>query len=177
MLDTVRTTLHWAITTPIGDGLWPIRVQKSIARRINTLLGEPLCSREMLEARRAGSAVSAAPAPVAPPASAPVAAAAPAPKPAPKPKAAPVMVYYEKDRNQRELERIREVLGAREVPYKLLDVTGDESTIAFVTRSAKCEEDDLPIVFVAGDVVGTFRDLVQFDVNGQLVKAVFGTSA
>ena len=51
------------------------------------------------------------------------------------------------------------------------------ATIAFVTRTAKCDEDDLPIVFVAGDVVGTFRDLVQFDVNWQLVKAVFGTSA
>ncbi len=86
------------------------------------------------------------------------------------------MVYYEKDRNARELARIREVLGARDVPYRLLDVTGDESTISFVTRTAKCETDDLPVVFVAGDVVGTFRDLVELDVNGGLVAAVFGSA-
>lgn len=86
------------------------------------------------------------------------------------------MVYFERDRNARELTRIQEVLAAREVPYKLLDVTGDPATLSFVTRTARCEEDDLPVVFVAGDVVGTFRDLVQFDVNGGLVAAVFGSS-
>jgi len=178
MLDTVRSALHWAITTPIGDGLWPIRVQKSIARRINVLLGEPLCSRETLTARRrgpVGDAPTAAP-PPRPAPSATAAASAPKPRPAPARKAAPVMVYYEKDRNPRELARIREVLGARDVPYKLLDVTGDESTISFVTRTAKCEADDLPVVFVAGDVVGTFRDLVELDVNGGLVAAVFGSA-
>lgn len=168
MLDTVRTTLHWVITMLLGDGLWPVRVQKSVARRINALLGEPLCSRETLEARR-GAPRAAAPAPTPPPAPDRPPAGTSTPR-----KAAPVMVYFEKDCNARELERIREVLASRDVPFKLLDVTGDEATISFVTRTARCEADDLPIVFVAGDVVGSFRDLVQLDVNGGLVAAVFG---
>lgn len=177
MLDTVRISLHWAITTPLGDSLWPIRIQKSVARRINALLGEPLCSRETLEARRGASGV-AAPVAAAPEAAVSRSAAPGASfRPAPVRKAAPVMVYFEKDRNTRELERIREVLASRDVPFKLLDVTGDEATISFVTRAARCEPDDLPIVFVAGDVVGSFRDLVQFDVNGGLVAAVFGTAS
>jgi len=63
---------------------------------------------------------------------------------------APVMVYFEKDRNQRLIERVQELLTAKGIAFQALDVSGDAATIAFVVREAKCEDDDLPIVFVAG---------------------------
>jgi hypothetical protein len=87
---------------------------------------------------------------------------------------APVVMYFEKDRNQRLIERVRELLTAKKIPFTALDVSGDAATIAFVTREAACEDDDLPIVFVAGVPVGGFNELVDWDVSGKLEKAVFG---
>jgi glutaredoxin len=87
---------------------------------------------------------------------------------------APVMVYFEKDRNQRLIERVRELLTAKGIAFQALDVSGDAATIAFVVREAKCEEDDLPIVFVAGTPVGGYNELVDWDVSGKLKTAVFG---
>jgi glutaredoxin len=86
------------------------------------------------------------------------------------------MVYFEKERNARLLGRIEEVLQAKRIAYTLLDVTGDESTKDFVMREAKCKEDELPIVFIAGAPVGGFEQLVAFDVAGKLEKAVFGAA-
>ena len=87
---------------------------------------------------------------------------------------APVMVYFEKDRNQRLIERVRELLTSKQIPFRALDVSGDPATLAFVVREAKCEDDDLPIVFVAGTPVGGFNELVDWDVSGRLKTAVFG---
>jgi glutaredoxin len=86
---------------------------------------------------------------------------------------APVMVYFEKDRNTRELGRIEETLGAKSIRYELLDVTGDEAALDFVMRQAGCEKDDLPIVFVAGTAIGGFGKLVEADVSGSLAKALY----
>lgn len=160
MFDSIRTLLHKAITTPAGDSLAPIRLPKQMAKGLNELLGAPLCSPEQLEKRRAEerarierilnpkSTTSRAP--------------------------AKVMVYFEKDRNARELVKVKEVLGGRGITPELLDVSGDEATISFVMLEAKCERDELPVVFVAGAAVGGFRELVAFDTSGQLKKAVFG---
>jgi glutaredoxin len=87
---------------------------------------------------------------------------------------APVIVYFEKDRNQRLIERVRELLTAKQIPFQALDVSGDAATLAFIVREAKCEDDDLPIVFVAGTPVGGFNELVDWDVSGKLKIAVFG---
>jgi hypothetical protein len=165
MLDIVRTSLHRAITTPIGDGFLPVRLQKDFARRVNVLLGEPLCSREELARRQAGRAKleelkktgGKTPGLV-------VEAQA----------QAPVMVYFEKDRNVRLLGRIQEALDAKAIKYTLLDVAGDEGSKAFVLREAKCKDDDLPIVFVAGAVIGGYNELVDWDVSGRLAKALVG---
>jgi hypothetical protein len=86
----------------------------------------------------------------------------------------PVVVYFEKDRNQRLIERVRELLEAKAIPFRALDVSGDAATLAFIVREAECEEDDLPIVFVGAEVVGGFNDLVDWDVSGKLKTAVFG---
>ena len=55
------------------------------------------------------------------------------------------MVYFERDRQTSELARITELLDARRIEYRLLDVAGDEATLAFVTREARCEPQDLPV--------------------------------
>jgi len=161
MLDPIRTGLHKIITTPVGDGFLPLRVPKVLARRVNMFFGSPLCSAEDLEKRRAAqkrlqalrtagtaSAIQREP--------------------------APVIVYFEKDRNARMLSRIEEALSAKKITFTKLDVSGDEATMQFITRTAKCEEDDLPIVFVASTPIGGYDALVAWDVSGELAKAVFG---
>ena len=72
----------------------------------------------------------------------------------PKRDPAPVMVYFEKDRNSRLLGRIKETLEARGIAFTELDVTGDATTKNYVMREARCKEDDLPIVFVAAAPIG-----------------------
>ena len=161
MLDPIRTGLHKMITTPAGDGFIALRVPKVLARRMNMFLGSPLCSaddlakrkealRRLAELRSSGES-----------------------RPIARP-AAPVMVYFEKDRNQRMLDRIEEALKAKNIAFTKLDVAGDEATMQFVTRTAQCEEDDLPIVFVGSTPVGGYDALVAWDVSGQLTKAIFG---
>jgi glutaredoxin len=162
MLDLVRFSLHRVITTPIGDSLLPVRFPKDIARRVNVAFGEPLCSKAELERRRAARVRLAE-----------LRRGGAKNKPAPR-EAAPVMIYFEKDRNARMLGRIQEALDAKSIRYTLLDVAGDEATKDFVLREAKCKEDELPVVFVGGTPVGGYNELVDFDVSGKLAKAVFG---
>ena len=167
LVDALRDTLYRAITTPRGDSLLPIRVQKDLARRLNMTLGSPLCSREeavkrrearqRLQQLRRGSDSAAT---------------AKATRPR---EAAPVMVYFEKDRNVRELGRVEELLGAKGIPFTPLDVRGDEATLHFVMREAKCKEDELPVVFVAGTAIGGYTALVAADVSGDLERRVFGS--
>lgn len=161
MLDPIRTGLHKVITSQTGDGFLPVRVPKVIAQRVNMFLGSPLCSTEELAKRRAAEKrlheLRQAPVVVAIPR-----------------EPAPVTVYFEKDRNQRMIDRIEESLRAKNIAFTKLDVTGDEATLDFVMRTAKCEADDLPIVFVASTPVGGYDQLVAWDVSGELKKAVFG---
>jgi hypothetical protein len=162
LLSRLRGTLFQAITTPVGDSLAPIRVPKDIARRINVALGSPLATvqeiakrdaaRKRLAALRAGAAGETAK----------------------EAAAAPVLVYFEKDRNVRELGRVEELLGARGYTWKRLDVAGDEATMDFVLLKAKCERDDLPVVFVADQAIGTYPALVDADVSGELSRAIRG---
>lgn len=164
MLDRVRTSLHEAITTSFGDRIAVLRVPKDLARRVNLAFGEPICSADELERRRSARArleeLKRNPQ---------AAKAAPAPK-----VQAPVIVYFEKDRNARMFERVKETLDAKAITYTLLDVSGDQGAKDFVMREAKVKEDDLPIVFVASTAVGGYNDLVDWDVSGKLAKALAG---
>jgi hypothetical protein len=168
LVDALRDSLYRAITTPRGDAFAPIRIQKDLARRLNMTLGSPLCSREEAETRRAAALRleqlrSGG-------ASADANATSTTPR-----EAAPVMVYFEKDRNVRELTRVEELLGAKGIPFTRLDVRGDEVTLDFVMREAKCKDDELPVVFVAGTAIGGFTKLVAADVSGELQRRVFGS--
>jgi hypothetical protein len=167
MLDLVRTSLHRALTTSTGDRFLPVRVPKDLARRVNMLFGEPLCSAEELERRRAGRARLEELKRTGGKSPAATASAAPAVQ-------APVMVYFEKDRNARMLGRIQEMLDTKQIKYTLLDVAGDATTKDFVLREAKCKDDDLPVVFVASAAVGGYNELVDWDVSGRLAKALAG---
>jgi hypothetical protein len=160
MLNRVRDTLYRAMTTAAGDSIAPLRIPKDLARRLNATLGSPLApldelakrarARERLAELRAGHLKET--------------------RPSREP--APILVYFEKDRNVRELTPIEELLGAKGFPWKRLDVSGDEPTIDFVMRQAHCERDDLPIVFVADRVIGPYEALVRSDVSGELERVV-----
>jgi hypothetical protein len=159
-LDTLRTTLHRALVTPRGDSLAPVRVTKDLARRLNVTFGQPICSAGDLEIRRRARRR--------------LEELAHAPKRAREEAtpvlAAPVKVYAEGDRNARELTRIRELLDGRAIVYEVLDVAGDEATIEFVTREAKCEKDDLPIVFIGPTAIGGYNALANADLSGALAR-------
>lgn len=162
MLDVLRTALHRVLETPRGDTIAAVRVPKLLARQLNDLLGHPLCSADELARRRAAMAKLAS------------LRGQPDGQRLAR-EAAPVVVYFEKDRNQRLIDRVRELLDARSIAYRMLDVTGDEPTMAFVVREAKCEPDDLPIVYVGGSPIGGYNELVEADVSGALRASVFGT--
>lgn len=165
MLDLLRTSIHRVIASKAGDSFAPVRVPKDMARRVNMVLGEPICSREELARRRTAHAK------LMDLRSGKVAAATNTKKR----EAAPVVVYFEGDRNARMLGRIKEALDGRNIPYTSLDVAGDETTKDFVMREAKCKEDELPIVFVAAAPIGNYNELVAWDVAGKLEKAVYGS--
>lgn len=86
---------------------------------------------------------------------------------------APVSIYFEKDRNVRELGRIRDLLAAKGIVPKLLDIAGDETTLDFVMRTARVEADQLPVVFVVDKPIGGLQALVDADVSGALERAAF----
>ena len=167
MLDRVRDALYRAIATPTGDSLAPIRLPKDLARRLNTTLGRPLAPLDELGKRARGRQR------LAELRSAQASGAAPTDSTTTK-EAAPILVYFEKDRNVRELTRIEELLGAKGYTWKRLDVGGDEATLDFVMREAGCERDDLPIVYVASRMIGPFAELLRADVSGELAAAVGG---
>jgi glutaredoxin len=166
MFDLVRTSLHRVLTTPVGDGFLPVRLPKDLARRVNIVLGQPLCSKDELERRRSGATKLAK---LRADAKAGVKGAAEAREPA------PVIVYFENDRNARLFQRTKELLESKAIAYTALEV--DTATKAFVMREAKCKEDELPIVFVAATPIGGYNDLVEWDVSGKLATAIFGTPA
>ncbi len=162
-LDLLADGLHKVLVSTKLEDFTVVRLPRDMARRLNRLVGSPLAPQSELETRRAAAQklqelrnkggeekVAAI--------------------------VAPVIVYMEKDRNARELGRVEELLKAKDIPYTLADVTDDPATLAFVTTTAKCEKDQLPIVFVAGEAVGPYNDLVATDVAGKLEKMVFGAA-
>jgi glutaredoxin len=94
-----------------------------------------------------------------------------APDAAPLPAQAPVVVYFD-GKDQRSRVKIEELLKARDITFKLLDVTDDEAERSWVITAAKSEE--FPIVVVAGTPLGGLHELVQLDVQGELKRRVFG---
>ncbi len=84
---------------------------------------------------------------------------------------APVILYVD-GKDQRTKTKVEELLSARDIKFRLLDVTNDEAERSWVITAAKREE--FPIVVIAGTPVGGLHELVQLDVQGELKKRVFG---
>lgn len=138
------------------------RVLGSRAKKLNDALGRPLAPRDELADRRAFEAGYDGPEPG-------------------KGKgtgtgtgskqAAPVIVYH-LDKHRRDLPRFTQVLDGAEVPYKIMNLEGDEATIAAVRRDSGGRK--LPLVFIAGDCVGGREELNAMDRSGELEKRVWG---
>ena len=160
MMHPLRSALHRAITTTRGDSLAAVRIPKSLARRLNVTLGSPLAPEAELASRDAARARLAE------------LRAKGGPGEKLRKDAAPVLVYFEKDRNVRELGRVEELLTAKGYAFKRLDVGGDDATIEFVMLKSGCKRDELPIVFVADRAVGGYEALVRSDVSGELARLV-----
>jgi len=150
MTDRLRTLVGETLVSTRLDGVKPIRALRQALDTANDLAGRPFCTRAELAERQAGVRSQAAPA---------------APEPA------PVVVYFD-GKDHRTKVKVEELLSARNIVFRTLDVSEDEATHAFASNAAKGVE--FPIVFIAGSAVGGLHELMQLDVNGELTRRVFG---
>ena len=128
------------------------------ARKVNEALGRPLATVDELADRRAFDAGYASSDP------APAAAAAPAAV------AAPVVIFT-LDKQKRDADRLAQILGDAEVPFEVRSLENDPAGQAAVRRDSKGYK--LPVVFVAGDVIGGRERLTNLGRAG-IRKLVFG---
>jgi glutaredoxin len=165
--DSLRARAHQRLTKlPGGVG--------ERLRGLNEALGRPLASADELADRRAFEQGLA---PAATKASAPAAAvnaatsAAAAKGGAEVGKAAPVIVYH-LDKHRTQLPRLTQTLDGADVPYRILNLEGDQATQEAVRRDADGRK--LPLVFIAGECVGGRDELHAMEKNGELKRKVWG---
>jgi glutaredoxin len=149
LTDRVRSFVACSLASERGNQFAPVRKLREVLSTANDLVGRPF--RSEAELARARGAVSASVAPVK--------------------EAAPVMVYFD-GKDHRTKKKLEELLTGRDIPFKVLDVADDEATRSWATAAAHREE--FPLVFIAGASVGGLHELTALDVNGELVKRVFG---
>ena len=153
-MDSIRARAFGALDRvpgKLGDRL----------RHLNESLGRPLADEGELEDRRAfatkGQASGAA---------APAAAAS-----ASKQDVAPVIVYH-MDKTRRDATKLTDMLDAEKVPYRVSNIQEDPAAQMAVRRDSKGFR--LPVVFIAGEVVGGRAELSNLISSGELKKKVFG---
>ena len=129
-----------------------------LARKANEALGRPLADEAELADRRAFEARVSAPAPA-------------APHRAPLHEAAPVVVYH-MDKTRRDAVKLTEVLDGVGIPYKVVNIQEDPAAQMSVRRDSKGHR--LPVVFIAGEVIGGRSELTNLTTTGELRKKVFG---
>jgi glutaredoxin-related protein len=152
-LDSLRAGAHRAIDKLPGKA-------GELARKANAALGRPLADEAELADRRAFEARAAA---------AP-AAASPG-KSQPQREAAPVVVYH-MDKTRRDAVKLTEILDGAGIPYKVMNIQEDPAAQMAVRRDSKGHR--LPLVFIAGEVVGGRSELTNLTTSGELKKKVFG---
>jgi len=152
-LDSLRAGAHRALDKLPGKA-------GELARKANAALGRPLADEAELIDRRAFEARAAA---------AP-AAASPG-KPQPQREAAPVVVYH-MDKTRRDAVKLTEILDGAGIPYKVMNIQEDPAAQMAVRRDSKGHR--LPLVFIAGEVVGGRSELTNLTTSGELKKKVFG---
>jgi glutaredoxin len=148
--DKLRALAVQSLTGSESDAPWVRRVRE-VASTVNDLLGKPLRARDTTDA--------------------PAGATSPFVVTPAVREQAPVILYFD-GKDQRTKTKVEELLAARDIKFRLLDVTNDEAERSWVVTAAKREE--FPIVVIAGTPVGGFDELTQLDVQGGLKKLVFG---
>ncbi len=140
-------------------------------RGLNEALGRPLASADELEDRRAFEQGIASPAGKTPAAAVNAATSAAAKGGAEAGKAAPVIVYH-LDKHRTQLPRLTQTLDGADIPYRILNLEGDQATQEAVRRDADGRK--LPLVFIAGECVGGRDELHAMEKSGELKKKVWG---
>ena len=151
-LDRLRADAHRAIDKLPGKA-------GEIARKANEAFGRPLADASELADRRAFDAraqVASAPAPTAVSTSR---------------EAAPVIVYH-MDKTRRDATKLTEVLDGAGIPYRVMNIQEDPAAQMAVRRDSKGFR--LPVVFIAGEVIGGRSELTNLAASGALKKKVFG---
>jgi len=151
LTDTVRSAVWNVLSSTRGDDVRAVKVVREVLGTANDLAGRPFAPRDEIERRRERRAGGAAT--------------------EKRREPAPVMLYFD-GKDHRTLRKMEETLRAREVPYKVLDVTDDEASRSWAVTAAR--RDELPLLFIAGEPVGGLHELTQLDVNGGLRRRVFG---
>lgn len=152
-IDRARARAHATLTGMPGKA-------GELARKANEALGRPLADEEELADRRAFEARTEAQ----------VRTAAPA-KAETQREAAPVIVYH-MDKTRRDAVRLTEVLDGAAIPYKVMNIQEDAAAQMAVRRDSKGFR--LPVVFIAGEVIGGRAELTNLAASGELRKKVFG---
>jgi glutaredoxin-related protein len=128
-------------------------------RGLNEQLGRPLADEGELEERRAFETRT-------PGQATPVKAA-----PVRTTEVAPVIVYY-MDKTRRDSTKLTDMLDAEKIPYQVSNIQEDPAAQMAVRRDSKGHR--LPVVFIAGEVIGGRAELSNLIVTGELKKRVFG---
>jgi glutaredoxin-related protein len=154
--DRIRARAHAAIEKLPSKA-------RDLALKANEALGRPLADEHELQDRRAfatkvGSATTTS-------GSKTVVAASSA-------AVAPVIVYY-MDKTRRDATKLTDMLDAEKIPYKLSNIQEDPAAQMAVRRDSKGNR--LPIVFIAGEVIGGKAELSNLISSGELKKKVFGS--
>jgi len=151
-LDQLRAEAHRAIDRMPGKA-------GDLARKANAALGRPLADAAELADRRAFEERETTASPT------------PSPAAGATRDAAPVVVYH-MDKTRRDATRLTEVLDGAGIPYKVMNIQDDPAAQSAVRRDSKGFR--LPVVFIAGEVIGGRAELTNLAASGELRKKVFG---
>lgn len=152
-IERARAKAHATITKLPGKA-------GELARKANEAFGRPLADEAELADRRAFEQRTTTPV-----------AAAVAAKPQPQREAAPVVVYH-MDKTRRDAAKLTELLDGAGIPYKVMNIQEDPAAQMAVRRDSKGHR--LPVLFIAGEVVGGRSELTNLAASGELHKKVFG---
>ncbi len=153
-LDRARAKAHEAMTKLPGKA-------GELATKANEALGRPFADENELADRRAfatgtnGATVTVAAGPSVPPGTT----------------VAPVIVYH-MDKTRRDALRLVEILEGAGIPHQVSNIQEDPAAQFAVKRDAGGHR--MPVVFIAGDVIGGRAELINLQTTGELKKKVFG---
>ena len=82
------------------------------------------------------------------------------------------MIVYHMDKTRRDAAKLTEVLDGAGIPYRVMNIQEDPAAQMAVRRDSKGFR--LPVVFIAGEVIGGRSELTNLAASGALKKKVFG---